>query len=107
MPYYIIPMPDAQDDRNFIVTVDLSGIDYRLNFHHNHREDFWYYDLLTAEEVPLRTGLKVVSNYPMLRLFVDITKPDGELICVDTYAVTRDPALDDLHYRNPFGQVPS
>jgi hypothetical protein len=88
----------------FVFTVDLDGVDFQVRFQFNSRESFWYFDLLDAERNVLRAGIKVVSNYPMLRLFRDLeTRPAGELMSFDTRLEPGDPGLEDLDFSSVFG----
>ncbi len=103
MPTWTIPLTNAATLGAFILRVDLDGIDYQLQFQFNSREGFWYYNLLDAERNILRAGIKVVSNFPMLRLYRDVeNRPAGELISIDTRISPQDPGLADLNVSSIF-----
>jgi len=105
MTTYTIPLTDAAELGAFTFSVDMDGSDFQLNFQFNSREQFWYFDLLNAEGTVLRSGIKVVSNYPLLRLFKERTRPLGELISYDTRWSPTDPGLEDLNVTSIFGYL--
>lgn len=96
MSTLIIPMVDAGELGAFFLTTELNGSSYRLNFQYNSREDFWYFDILDSEGNQIRSGIKVVVNYPLLRLAMMRDRPPGELLGIDTRAIPVDPTLLEL-----------
>ena len=105
MANYTIPLDDAAELGAFNFSVDLDGTDFQLNFQYNSREGFWYFDLLDTEGTMLRSGIKVVSNYLLLRLFKARTRPAGELISYDTRLQPTDPDLEGLNATSIFGYI--
>jgi hypothetical protein len=105
MGYLIIPTMNAQTYGNFSQTVSLDGIDYQLQYKYNDRESFWYFNLLDTEDNPIKTGIKIVSNWPFLRNVVNTTRPGGELIGVDTRQPPLDPGFDDLGFAVKMGYI--
>lgn len=87
--------PTRNDIGRYTFRVELDGGVFGLDFRFNVRDGRWYYDLLDAEGVGIRHGLKVVSNWPTLRTMVQQGRPDG-----DVYAIrpngTDDPDRDTL-----------
>ncbi len=100
MATQIIPMVDAGELGNFYFTVDLDGIDYQLRFTYNQRDQHWYFDLSDVEGNIIRAGIKIVINFPLLRLLASFVRPPGELIAIDTRQTltqaARDPELTEL-----------
>jgi hypothetical protein len=92
----IIPVEDASTLGPFFFTVDLDGVNYQFNLTPNEREDFWYLDVLDIDDNVIRQGVKVVSNWPLLRLVMDTPRPEGEVITIDTRYAPLDPGLDDF-----------
>jgi hypothetical protein len=103
MSIYTINLDKAAELGAFNYIVDLDGTDFRLDFQFNSREGFWYFNLLDIDGNIIRSSLKVVSNFPLLRLFVDRTRPLGELISIDTRYYPSDPGLEDLNVTSVFG----
>jgi len=103
MSTYIIPTEDAAALGNFDLSVDLDGSDYLLSFQLNSREGFWYWSLIDIIGNELRSGSKVVSNYPLLHLLKTVERPPGELFCFDTRVDPTDPGLEDLGVNAEFG----
>ena len=96
MATYGIPIEDASDLGNFDLTVDLDGSDYQLVFRFNNREDFWYLDILDAAGNEIRSGLKCVVNWPVLRTCRDQGRPPGELMVLDARPEPEETGLDNL-----------
>lgn len=105
MSVFTIPLEDAAEDGNLQATVDLDGSDYKLDYQYNSREGFWYCSLLDSAGNHLRSGIKIVSNFPLLRLMMSRTRPPGELMCMDTRIEPDDPGLEDLDVNAEFGYV--
>lgn len=105
MNFYVIPMEDAPELGAFYLNVELSGSTYQLNFQYNSREGFWYFDLLDVDGNYIRSGIKIVSNYPLIRLAMMQGRPLGELIAIDTRSIKADPTLEDLGNAVVFGYV--
>ncbi len=103
MPVYTISLDNAAELGAFRFSADFDGTDFRLHFQHNSREDAWYFDLLDLDGDPLRSGIKVVSNFPLIRLFVEHSRPAGELLSLDTRNTPADPGLADLNVSSIFG----
>lgn len=103
MTSYTIPLEDAARLGAFSCSVDLDGTNFRLNFQFNSREKFWYFNLLDMGGTVLRSGVKIVSNYMLLRLFRARTRPLGELMSVDSRDQPGDPGLADLNVSSIFG----
>jgi len=76
----ILPVPTDTPDTS--IRVPLGDVDYIVRLNYHEREDRWYLDLLTAENVEIVCGIKLVSNWPLLRRLVDIRRPGGELIAL-------------------------
>jgi hypothetical protein len=94
MSLYQIPTPDAAQDGAFFFTVSLDGTDYLLNFQYNSREDFWYVSVSDVDGNPIRSGVKVVANFPLLLYCQCMEKPPGELITINTEDEPVDPGLE-------------
>lgn len=105
MTVYTIPLDNPAELGAFVFSVDLDGSDFRLDFQFNSREGFWYFDLLNTGGEMLRSGIKVVSNYWLLRLFQARTRPPGELMSIDTRLEPTDPGLEDLNVTSFLGYI--
>jgi len=99
MSVRIIPLENAKNEGNFTVAIDMDGEDFQLHFQLNDREDFWYFDLLDVDGNQLRSGIKAVSNFPLLRLMVHNStpaRPAGEIMCIDTLDNPTDSGVEDF-----------
>lgn len=102
-----IPISDAADKVAFYFLVELDGTDYQCSFRWNSREGFWYMSLFDLDGNPIRTGLKVVANWPLIRLDRTGNRPPGEIVFVDAGEVPADPGLEDLGERVGMVYIPS
>lgn len=99
----IIPIPVDTPDTSLRVPLD--GVDYIIRLHYHEREDRWYLDLLTAENAEIVCGIKLVSNWPLLRRLVDTRRPPGNLIAMR--AVGDEPTgFSDLGRSVVLGYIP-
>lgn len=89
-------IPTTGDLGNYDEQVEIGGAVFGLQFRYNAREACWYLNLLDVNGTILRAGVKLVPNWPLLRLMVDLTRPEGELVALDSRAVSLPPALADL-----------
>lgn len=74
----------------------LDGRDYVLYFKWNQRNGRWYVDVFDQDERPIAVGVKLVTNFPLLRLFRDPRKPAGQLTVVDMVATRRENEANEL-----------
>jgi len=106
MAVYTIPLEDAAELGAFTFTVDLDGVDFQFAFQFCSREEFWYFDLQSPDGSTLRAGIKVVSNFPLLRLYRDVvSRPAGEVMSINTLLNPTDPGLSDLDVSSVFGYL--
>lgn len=75
-----------QDNNDFIQSVELDGVAYRLKFGWNDKSESWAMDIRTAKNVDIIRGVCVVPNFPLLSQYRRYSKdlPAGELIAVST-----------------------
>jgi hypothetical protein len=95
MTLYKIPISGAADGP-FYFTVDLGGTNYQLKFQFNERDSAWYMDILDTAGNPMRSGIKVVVNFPLLTRWRDDLRPPGELAGIDLTADPIDPTMERL-----------
>jgi hypothetical protein len=78
--YVILPL----DDGRISARAELSGTDYVLEFYWNARQAAWLMSVLTADNVPLVSGITCTSNRYLLQRYRYIEElPPGELLFVD------------------------
>lgn len=64
--------------------VELDGVAYSLEFAWNERDGAWFISLAQPDGTPLVSGLKLVTNRPLLRRFrYRVGLPPGELYAID------------------------
>lgn len=76
--------------------VELDGVEFKLEFRFNDRDDAWYMSILDSEDTLLRAGLRVVNSWLLLRLWAEATRPDGEIASVNQGQVLAPPTLNQL-----------
>jgi len=75
----------------------LDGVDYQLDFAWNTTAGAWYLSLSDTQGNPIVSGLKLVSNRPLLSRFHFIAgTPPGELSAVDLSGTISYAGLTDL-----------
>lgn len=80
----------------YVFSVELDRIVFGLRLQFNERDQSWFFDLLTAEGVPIRQGIKIVTNFPLLRLISAAERPPGEIFAIDTTGEDKRAGLADL-----------
>lgn len=83
-------------DPSYDVTVDLDRVAYRFRYKYNARDSAWYFDLFNADGSLARGSIRVVENFPLLRLMQTLDRPEGEIIVVSTQGLERPPLLEEL-----------
>ncbi len=80
MHYVVLPL----DTGRISARCTFSGTDFVLGFYWNARQAAWLMDILTAENVPLVSGITCTSNRYLLERYRYIAElPAGELLFVD------------------------
>jgi len=77
-------------------TTALDGVNYRLRFKYNQREDCWYLSIGTTDGIDLVNGVKLVVGIPLLRLFPDERLPPGDLMVYSDGTSDGPPGLLEL-----------
>jgi hypothetical protein len=72
----------TSDDIFYTQITTLDGSDYLLEFRFNTREGVWYLQISLTDGTLLATGIKLVSNWPLLQKFADPRMPPGELMAL-------------------------
>jgi len=75
----------------------LDGRDFNLRFAWNQREERWYMDIRSDIDEPLALGVKIITNWPLLRTSLfDLRLPPGLLMATDLSLDGSPPGLYDL-----------
>jgi hypothetical protein len=99
MALVTIPTPNASTDGNFYFIIDLDGSEYQLFLKYNERDDAWYMDISDTKGNAIRSGMRLVCNFPFMRTCMVPERPPGELMALDTLNPPEDPGLEDLDKR--------
>ena len=90
-------IPTQQGIPFWVQRTTLDGRDYNLRFAWNQREERWYLDLADGDGTAILSGLKLVTNWPLLLAYhADPRVPPGELIVLTSQADTSPPGLRDM-----------
>ena len=77
--------------------VNLDGRVYGLALNWNQTAGGWFFSLYDSEETPIMLGVRIVSNWPLLRWRKwDPRCPPGELVALDETTDRSPPKLDDF-----------
>lgn len=82
----ILELPTRVDLSVYDFTLDLDNETFTLAFTYNTRSAHWHMDVFDLDGQPLRLGIKLVSNWPLLLTWIQQGRPDGELICANPQA---------------------
>jgi len=82
-----VEIPLFPEVSSYTETVPLDGVDFKLSFDWNGREDRWYLSLYDSVGVPVRTGMKVTPNWDLLVGCVAANRPAGKLAFLDARLV--------------------
>ncbi len=80
MATIVIPVPI--DQPSFRQVVPLDGLNYILDLRWSERANGWFLDLFDDAEDPIRTGIRLVANWNLLRLIADERVPRGVLMAL-------------------------
>jgi hypothetical protein len=61
--------------------VDLTGVSYFIDLAWNAMNQYWVMGISDLNNVPIVTGLKVVTNYDITSGIVATGMPQGEILC--------------------------
>ena len=92
----IIQLPLRNDVPAFTFQTDLDGTTFMFKFRYNSRTDRWAFDIQTANEYPIVSGIAVLTGTSLLERFSDERLPDGELFVLNKEDETASPGRSDL-----------
>jgi len=76
--------------------VELDGVEFKLEFRYNDRDNSWYMTVLDTDDTILRAGIRVVTEWSLLRLWQEASRPAGNIISINQGVVTEPPTLNQL-----------
>jgi hypothetical protein len=79
----VVPCPPAGFAR-WTQRTSLAGRDYVLEFDWIERAGKWALSIADHDDVSIRAGMVLATNFPLLRGVIDSRRPPGELVIVDT-----------------------
>jgi hypothetical protein len=92
-----LEIPVALDVPLYNERVTLDGKEYLLAFDYSERENRWYLSVSDVNEKLLASGIKLVSNWPLLDQKADPGLPPGVLFAFDPLELEGDaPGFQDL-----------
>lgn len=92
----VLTIPTRTDLGAYTFQIELDDKLYRFTMQFNHREGYWYMSIADESGNDIRTGVKIVSNFPLLRRVANIDSPAGEIMALDTTDADADAGLEDL-----------
>ena len=76
-------------------SIVLTDVVFTFAFAFNRRDDHWYMSLLDSAGDPVRQGIRVTPNFPLLRQLTQQGRPAGEIYAIDPQG-NLEPGLEDL-----------
>ncbi|MCK5316394.1 MAG: hypothetical protein KAJ55_00690 [Anaerolineales bacterium] len=92
----LIQLPLRNDVPSFTFQTDLDGTTFMFKFRYNSRTDRWAFDIQTANEDPIVSGIAVLTGTSLLERFSDSRLPIGELFVLNKEDETASPGRNDL-----------
>lgn len=93
----VLQLPTSTINPFYVFEIELDGVLFRMEFKFNERDQAWYMSILDTNDNHLRSGLRVVSDWTLLRLWQELTKrPEGEIIATALGGITRPALIDEL-----------
>ena len=89
-------IPTDTNLATYIFSVELQLIVFGFRFQFNERDQSWFFDVLTAEGDPIRQGVKVVTNFPLLSRIARLDRPPGDIFAIDLTGEDLRPGLGEL-----------
>jgi hypothetical protein len=89
-----IPLQSETTDQT--VGVELDNNIYNLRVLWNERFGYFSLSVLTADEQPILTNIKMVKNYPLIGRFKDIRLPFGDFYFIQEKGSSTRPSYSDL-----------
>ena len=83
-------IPTFTDTGNYLISIELDGTVYVLLFLYNARDRHWYLDIESEDGAKLRTGIKLVTGFPLIWDWRAQDRPPGELIMIDPSGAGRE-----------------
>lgn len=97
MATFRIPTADGAVFSRYQIEVELDGVPFRLDFRYNSRQLSWFMNLRDINGEILRSGISIVSGFPLLRRMKQLSRPEGILMAVPVSLDELDLAgLEDL-----------
>lgn len=90
-----LTLGSSTSDRAFNFQAKINGVVFDFTLTWNERDAHWYLDLNDADGAPIRSGVKVVVDWPLLKGCVDARRPVGDVVALDTDGAG-DPLITDL-----------
>lgn len=92
-----VTIPVAVGIPHYTMRCRLDGKDYNFEMKWNERAERWHMSIFADDETPLVLGIKVVTNWPMLRYYhYNPDVPPGELFAMDLSGDAAPPGLYDF-----------
>jgi len=84
---------------NYRFSSVLNGVQYIFDVRWNTRDEAWYFDLLSEDETPIRSGIKIVLGTSLGASSTAAFFQNNILVALDLSKAGRDAELDDLGTR--------
>lgn len=93
----VFKLPTSTTSPYYVFEIELDGVLFKLEFKFNERDSAWYLHILDQNDNHLRSGIKVVSDWTILRLWREVgTRPEGEMIPTALGDISRPALIDEL-----------
>jgi hypothetical protein len=95
----IFEIPTTRGLPAYTQRTTLDGREYSLEFRWNERDGAWYMHLADAEGQHIRSGIRIVCRWPLLRRITDPRRPPGSIVAIGSSGNDTTPGFNDLGAR--------
>jgi hypothetical protein len=95
----VLEIPTTPGDPAYTQRTTLDGVEYFFEFRWNERDGAWYMHIADVDEQHIRSGIRIVLRWPLLRRVTDPRRPPGSIMAIDTSGQDLAPGLNDLGAR--------
>jgi hypothetical protein len=95
----VLVIPTTPSVPSYTQRTTLDGREYQFEFRWNTRDSAWYFHIADEQGAHIRSAIKVVLDWPLLRRIVDERRPPGSIMAIDSSGTSTNPTLDDFGTR--------
>ena len=92
----ILQLPISNTDANYRFKTRIEGVDYTFRFRYGRREDSWFMDIRSSEDVLILAGIRVVVGIDLTQSFKHLPIPQGPILVENLENIFQEPDRDNF-----------